>query len=249
MASPAATALPATPSQATRRRRLFFPAMALLMAAAVMAGFWNTLYRPPEPLRPYLLVHGIVVSAWFALFATQTLLVASGRTALHRKLGVLWLFLAAAVVATALYTMLQMPENWRRAGIDIDARRGLIGLVFWGDAGALVAFVTLLWRAVRKRTRPDAHKRLMLLAMFSIMSPALVRVAGLPVFSGFDGVLLTIVGLLALGATLVAYDFVTLRRVHRETLWGVPYFLVVHLAPAFTVPGTALDDFVLGLIW
>lgn len=247
MSSPAATAVPATPSPAGRR--LFFPAMALLLAAAVVVGFWNTLYAPSEPLRPYLLVHGIAVSAWFALFAAQTLLVASGRTALHRRLGLLGLWLAVAVIATGLYTLAQMPENWRQQGIDIEARRGLLGLVLWGDLGALAAFATLLACAVRKRRQPDAHRRLMLLAMFSIISPALIRVAGLPAFAGFDGVLLTMLGLLALGATLVAYDLATRRRVHRVTRWGVPYFLVVHLVPAFTIPGTALDTAVLGLIW
>jgi hypothetical protein len=248
MSSPTAAARPAAP-RATRPRRLFFPAMALLLAAAVVAGFWNTLYAPCEPLRPYLLVHGIAVSAWFALFATQTLLVASGRTALHRGLGLLGLWLAVAVVATGLYTLAQMPENWRQQGIDIEARRGLLGLVLWGDLGALAAFATLLACAVRKRKQPDAHRRLMLLAMFAIISPALIRVAGLPAFAGFDGVLLTMLGLFALGATLVAYDLATQRRVHRVTRWGVPYFLVVHLVPAFTIPGTALDAAVLGLIW
>lgn len=248
MSSSATTVLPATPPRAARRR-LFFPAMALLLAAAVVAGFWNTLYAPAQPLRPYLLLHGIAVSAWFALFAVQTLLVASGRTALHRKLGLLGLCLAVVVVATALYTLAQMPENWRRDGIDIQARRGLLGLVLWGDLGALVAFATLLGVAVHQRRRPDAHRRLMLLAMFSIISPALIRVAGLPPFAGFDSVLQTLLGLLALGATLVVHDLVTLRRVHLVTCWGVPYFLAVHLVPAFTIPGTALDDAVLGLLW
>lgn len=89
----------------------------------------------------------------------------------------------------------------------------------------------------------------MLLASLSIISPALIRLSGLPVFAGVDGVLITLLGLLALAGVLVLHDLVTLRRVHRETLWGTPFFLVVHLAPAFVVPGTALDDWLLGLIW
>jgi len=248
MSASAPTTIPAAPMRVAPRRRLFFPAIALLMLAAVVAGFWSTLFRPAEPLRPYLAVHGAIVAAWFGLFALQTWLVAAGRTALHRRLGVAGVCLAVAVIASSLYTMANLPANWRLQGIDLDARRGLIGLVLWGNFGALVAFATLLTRAVLVRRRPDAHKRLMLLAMCSILSPALIRVAALPPFAGFDGVLLTMLGLLALGLTLIVYDLLTLRRVHRETAWGVPFFLVVHLAPAFAVPGSALDRWVMGLI-
>jgi len=248
MSSPAMTLDPGPHGLAAPRRNLFFPTMAVLMLAAVVAGFWGTLFRPAEPLRPYLVVHGAIAVAWFALFTVQTLLAAAGRTDLHRRLGVAGVCLAIAVVASSLYTMAQLPANWRLQGIDVEARRGLVGLVLWGDFGALVAFGVLLCRAVLRRRRLDAHKRLMLLAMFSIMSPALIRLAALPPFAGFDGVVLTMLGLLALGLTLVAYDLATLRRLHRETLWGVPFFLVVHLAPAFALPGTALDRWVMGLI-
>lgn len=248
MSSPAMTLDPGPHGLAAPRRNLFFPTMAVLMLAAVVAGFWGTLFRPAEPLRPYLVVHGAIAVAWFALFTVQTLLAAAGRTDLHRRLGVAGVCLAVAVIASSLYTMANLPANWRLQGIDLDARRGLIGLVLWGNFGALVAFATLLTRAVLVRRRPDAHKRLMLLAMYSILSPALIRVAALPPFAGFDGVLLTMLGLLALGLTLIVYDLLTLRRVHRETAWGVPFFLVVHLAPAFAVPGSALDRWVMGLI-
>lgn len=251
MTASIAPTIDGTPVSRPRRRHRFFPAMALLLLAAVVAGFWNTFFHPPAdapPLRGHLQLHGAVLTAWFALFAMQALLVATGRVAWHRRLGVLGLGLAVAVVASSLYTMAQMPSTWRAAGIDVDANRGLASLVLWGNFGALVAFSALLSQAVRKRRQPDAHRRLMLLAMFSIMSPALVRVAALPVFAGIDSVLLTFLGLLLLGGTLVAYDLATLRRVHRVTRWGVPFFLVVHLAPAFVLPGTALDDWMFGLI-
>lgn len=248
MSAPAVTTTAAVPTQTVPRRRLFFPAIALLMLAAVVAGFWGTLFRPVEPLRPYLAVHGAILAAWFGLFALQTLLIAAGRTALHRRLGVAGACLAVAVIASSLYTVANLPANWRLQGIDIEAQRDLVGLVMWGDFGALVAFAVLLTRAVLVRRRPDAHKRLMLLAMFSILSPALIRVAALPPFAGLDGVLLTMLGLIALGLTLIVYDRVTLRRVHRETAWGVPFFLVVHLAPAFAVPGSALDRWIMELL-
>lgn len=243
-------ALPA--SLASPRRGWFGAAMGLLLLAAMLAGFWHTFFfraAGEGALEPYLVVHGIAVAAWFVLFATQTLLVSTGRVALHRRLGVLGAVIAAAVIATSLFTIFQIVDNWRGDGIDVDARRGLIGLIVWGDLGALAAYLLFLVRGLHKRRQADAHRRLMLLASFAIISPALIRIAGLPAFAGFDGVLLTLAGLLALALLLVVYDLVTLRRVHRETLWGAPAFLVVHLAPAFTLPGTALDAWLLGWLW
>jgi hypothetical protein len=231
---------------------MFPAAIGLLLLAAVVAGFWQTFFFPDgtaEPLEPYLVVHGVAVVAWFVLFAVQTLLVSSGQLAVHRRLGVLGALVAAAVIATSLFTILHIVDHWRGNGIDVEARRGLIGLIVWGDLGALVAYAALLVRGLHKRRQPDAHRRLMLLASFAIISPALIRIAGLPAFAGMDGILLTLGGLLALAALLVLYDLVTLRRVHRETRWGVPFFLLVHLVPAFMLPGTALDAWLLGRMW
>src|SRR5690606_33010997 len=135
---------------------------------------------------------------WFVLFAAQALLVSTGNVVLHRRLGVLGAVVAAGVVATSLFTILQLVHSWRADGIDVDARRGLIGLIAWGDLGALVAYVVFLVRGLRLRRRADAHRRLMLLASFSIISPALIRIAGLPAFAGLDGIALTIGGLLLL---------------------------------------------------
>ncbi|MDN5780405.1 MAG: hypothetical protein L0H23_00030 [Luteimonas sp.] len=231
---------------------MFAVSIALLLLAAVIAGFWNTfLFRDGGgiPLKPHLVLHGSVVAGWFVLFAAQALLVSTGNVAMHRRLGVLGVVVAAGVVATSLFTILQIVHGWRADDIDVDAQRGLIGLIAWGDLGALAAYVVFLVRGLYKRRRPDAHRRLMLLASFSIISLALIRIAALPAFAGIDGILLTIGGLLLLAAILVLHDLMTLHRVHRETLWGVPFFLIVHLAPAFTLPGTALDAWLLGLMW
>lgn len=236
----------------SRHRTVFFPVMALILLATVFAGFWNTLFFRSEttgPLAVHLYVHGLVVTAWFVLFSVQTLLVANGRTALHRRLGVVGAVIACGVVVTSLVTLAQLVSSWRAQGVDVEAQRPLLSLIMWGDLGALTAFAVLLVRGLMVRHRSDAHRRLMLLATLAIISPALIRLADLPVFAGIDGVLLTMGGLLTLAAVLVLYDLATLRRIHRETLWGVPFFLVVHLAPAFLMPGTALDTWLMGLVW
>lgn len=254
MHTPEPMTVAATPDVAvpSGRRALFFPAMAVLLLAAVVAGFWNTFFFRPGasgPLAVHLHVHGLVVTAWFVLFAVQSLLIANGRVALHRGLGVLGAIVALGVIVTSLVTLVQLVPNWRVNGVDVEARRPLISLIIWGDLGAIVAYFVFLARGLLLRRRADAHRRLMLLASLAIVSPALIRIAGLPVFAGVDGILLTIGGLLSLLAVLVLHDVATLRRIHRETLWGVPFFLIVLLVPAFLVPGTALDAGLMRLLW
>ena len=81
-------------------RSRFFVAMAILLLVAVAIGFAPTFYlkaffETPD-LPWYLHVHGATLTAWFALFFTQTALIAANRTALHRRLGVLMVSLRAS---------------------------------------------------------------------------------------------------------------------------------------------------------
>jgi hypothetical protein len=72
--------------------RRLYAAAALVAILIVFAGFAPTYYLKGAFGTPDLStlkhVHGVVMTAWFALFFTQALLVANGRTATHRKLGV-----------------------------------------------------------------------------------------------------------------------------------------------------------------
>ena len=75
-------------------------AVALL---AVLVGFAPSFYlkfvfqRPPA-LTVLLVVHGVVMTAWFALFVVQAQLAASRNLRLHRRLGTGGVALAAAVL-------------------------------------------------------------------------------------------------------------------------------------------------------
>ncbi len=74
---------------ATRDR--FFTGMTLAMAAIVLAGFTPTLFGRAffnvSKMPGYLFAHGIALTGWYALLATQGLLVANRNLALHRRLG------------------------------------------------------------------------------------------------------------------------------------------------------------------
>ncbi len=77
---------------------------------------------PPLPALFY--VHGLLFSAWVVLFLVQARLVAARNVALHRRLGVLGVLLAAAVamrrrparhkrlMVLALLTMIAPAGRW-----------------------------------------------------------------------------------------------------------------------------------------
>src|SRR5437867_4419943 len=83
------------------RTRWFYPAMALAALMVVFASFASQFYLRPAHLPPLpvrVIAHATLFSAWVLLFAAQTMLVAGGRVALHRRLGVLTACVAAAMV-------------------------------------------------------------------------------------------------------------------------------------------------------
>jgi len=99
------------PSRPQTRSR-FFLGMAVAAAVTVLIGFAPTFYlrghlpmRPDQPaLTPLLFIHGVLGTAWIALFLAQSLLIVSHRVALHKRLGVAGGVLAALVVGVGMMT-------------------------------------------------------------------------------------------------------------------------------------------------
>src|ERR1700682_3571082 len=85
-----------------RSERTFYTWAAVVAALVVFAGFARTYYVKGAFGTPDLSalkhLHGFVMTAWFTLFLVQVRLVATGRTRIHRKLGVAGAGPAAVVV-------------------------------------------------------------------------------------------------------------------------------------------------------
>ena len=85
-----------------RREHLFYTGMAVAIVGTVFAGFAPTYYLRPlfdtPPLMPLLHLHGIVFTSWVVLFLTQNMLVAAGRTDVHRRLGVVGAMIALSLI-------------------------------------------------------------------------------------------------------------------------------------------------------
>lgn len=221
--------IPASAIAAGRARdHRFFTAMAVAAAMTVFVGFAPTYYlrgmSAARPLPAMVHLHGMVSTAWMLLFLVQTSLVSVRRTDLHRRLGVAGAALAALVLVVGYLTAI---EAARRG----DARPdGLPPLAFLAvPVGTLVAFATLVGVGLAFRSRPETHKRLMLLATIAMLTPALARFR---YYFGTNGPPVAIAGTSLFVVVCVVYDRLSHRRVHPAFLWG-GLFLVLSLVVRF----------------
>src|SRR5688572_18332648 len=96
-------------ASAPTARVRFYRLIAIVLVAFIVIGFARTYYLRFLSYLPQLQatgkLHGLVFTAWLALFVAQTQLIAARRVKLHRKLGVGGVVLALRVVATGVAAM------------------------------------------------------------------------------------------------------------------------------------------------
>lgn len=196
----------------------FFSSMAIVMAITILAGFSNTyvskLVTGEPALPPIIHLHAVVFTSWLALFVAQTTLVLTGRTAVHRRLGVAGVVLAALMLVVGAATGIVVTRFGHRGipGVEFADPAGFLLL----NLGAASVFAALVGAGWYFRRDPQTHKRLMLMATAgTLVGPGVSR---LPFASGRPSV----IGALAMAFLLAGpvYDFVTRRRVHPAYVWG-----------------------------
>ncbi len=194
--------------------------MAVSVTVTVLAGFvplytLRLLHHDPN-LTPLVHAHGFVMTAWIALFLTQTLLIARHRFDLHRRLGMFGVGLATLVILVGMPTL---AHSAARQSHDIHSTRFLWMLVAF-DGIALVVFGCLVGTGFLLRRRGDYHKRLMLLATLSLLGPAFGRLTSYA--KGLRGDSDLGVLLLCAGTVLVCavVDTVRSHRLHPTFVWG-----------------------------
>jgi hypothetical protein len=155
------------------RATLFYLGFGLMGLGVVALGFGVT-YAAPMVRRSFqapwfVHFHGATALCWVLLLILQANLARGSGTQLHRRLGRIALPLALAVWASGLAT-----AAWA-------ARRDLPELgtaatsSLAGTATGLSIFVLLVIAAVALRSRPDWHKRLVMLATIQLLWPAFFR--------------------------------------------------------------------------
>lgn len=204
----------------------FFGAMATVLLLAVLVGFSRTFYLravfdvPRVP--SYVLVHGGILTAWFAGLLLQAVLVRTGRTGIHRQLGWWVAGIGLSVLAVTGPTILNLAVRQSVQNLAIDDR---VVRIVWLDLAILVAFGVFLGTGILMRHRAAWHKRLMLLASISIITPAVGRVWRLvPALNELNAVLTT-GALVSLLVGLALHDVFSRRRVHPATLLGTAFLM------------------------
>ena len=153
----------------------FYQRMAWLCAGIAFIGFWPSYWAPlwSSTLQVPRIVHfhGIVFFAWTLFFVAQTSLVANGRTAMHRELGLLGIALATAMLFAGTMVSLHSMNTFIAKGYTEDARAfALVPLSGIAYFGIVVAY------AIANTRAPELHKRAMVLATVSLLQPAVARV-------------------------------------------------------------------------
>ena len=95
---------PATTKRQHRVDRWFYISAGLFMVLLSVVGFGPSIIdqsRRNAPPTPLVIAHSVVTGAWLLLFLTQATLVATRRTAVHRRTGMIGPFLAVAVIVVA----------------------------------------------------------------------------------------------------------------------------------------------------
>jgi hypothetical protein len=208
-----------------QHERIFYTGMAVALLITIFGGFSRTFYlRPhfnPSPLIPLLILHGVVFSSWVALMLTQTTLVATRRTHIHRKLGIAGGVVASLMVIIGTFTAIV------RAKLVVAPPGTGSPLAFLTiPLGDMLVFGILVGAAFYFRRQIDTHKRLMLLATITLLPAAVAR---LPFDFILNGGPLAFFGLSDLFIIpLLIYDFVTRGRPHRATVLGGALIVISH---------------------
>lgn len=208
-------------------RDRFFVFLAGILLLLVLLGFSRSFYLrasflADQPALPvHLVVHGAILTLWFAVAFIQPLLVAMGNVSMHRLVGLAGGGIALSVVAATMHVLFLAASRPPTEGLPMEARP----VVIIGNAVSLLIFSVLVATAIGLRRDGSSHKRLMLLASIALITQAIARLPGIPPLSPMIAV-----GQLALVAAMFVHDRIAIRRIHRATLFGTLFVVVASIA-------------------
>ena len=209
--------------------RFFYSGMAILLCVCVFIGFAPTYFqagmlRAPLP-SSIIHLHGAVFTLWMLLFTIQAALISARRVKWHRSFGTVAFCLPPIMIVLGVIAAVESLYRGVKIGPLDPSVSAAIPLF------SILGFAIVIYAAWRARRRPDAHKRLVLIATMSLVAAAFGRFPwsriGLPPAAG------AVTGLGILILILLTYELITIRRIHRSTMWAAP---LVFASVALAVP-------------
>jgi len=198
-------------------------AIALVLFAGFARNYYLRTWLGTRAITFMVHVHGLVMTAWVVLFLVQVLFVANHRVAWHRRLGVVGAALAVVVFGLGVYTIAQSIERQMPHADPIVVAMAFVAF----DGVVLCVFAGLVLMALVKRRRSEWHKRLMLLAMISLLPPAFGR---LVINFTREHAELSVVGLMCASViACLAVDFRRHRALHPAFVLGGALVILANL--------------------
>lgn len=154
--------------------RHFYLWMAAAFIVVAFGGFIPTYWAPVATgsygAPPVLHVHAALMFVWTCFFFAQTAFVANGRTITHRALGLFGIGLFGVIIAMIPVGVFAVLKHNELLGFAEAGRRfAAVPLMAWPVMAGLFGV------AIANIHRPQIHKRLMIVLMSAMMTPAIAR--------------------------------------------------------------------------
>ena len=156
--------------------RRMYMTTGIVFPLIVIAGFARTYYLrgffATPPLPSWVVhAHGLLMTAWVALFMTQVWFISSRRVRLHQRLGFAGIGLAVAIIMVGVVTALRAAKFGSASTPPGVSPLGFMIVPLFD----LLMFAIFFGGAVYYRRSPAEHKRLMLLTAVNFLPPAIAR--------------------------------------------------------------------------
>lgn len=239
-----------TPRNAARQahsgEHVFFTGYMLILIGLIFAGFAPSFYlrgvitpaAALTPLRPDIVVHGILASLFMLAFPVQAWLAARRRFKAHIRIGN-WAFaLGASLVPLGYVAGAGAFHAVRPVPIPPEMAAAFVAFPLFGSLFLGLA----LWGAWRTRFEGATHKRMMVALACQMADPAIFRLRLFELDAG--GLIAVQILMLATLMPLFLWDIGKLGRIHRGTLIGSGIFVGEVILRTLVMPTDAWAAFV-----
>lgn len=148
----------------------------LVVLIAVFTGFWPSFFNHLRAQDLSHSLHGFTATGWLLGLIGQSWLIARGARAWHRRVAMLMIPLAVAMVLTAVPMMQAMLRTAQTNAGFLPIARMLVAY----DVATLLIFTGLLSVALTNVRRPAVHRRALSATALYAIPPALARFFGGP---------------------------------------------------------------------
>lgn len=223
-------------------RRIYLVWIGLVWALVIVgfgSDFTRYLAEEPSPPPPIMHVHGMVATLWLMVATTQILLVERSKIRIHKTLG--WWLVGLSVLLVPLNGVAALVDKVRQSGLP-DYSPQFLSL----EVEELVTFSVMMTAAVLARKKLAAHKRLMMLTVFTMLDVGPGRISDNilgwdpPGYVGWAAHYYW--GTWLLVPAMMGWDLWRHRRIHPALLAGAAFLSVSEASASIAFYSPAWSD-------